>query len=173
MEMDHGAAPSPTTAMTTTAPGRRAAVARFARSSRSSSVLYPSPSSSTSPPDGTITRFFVVAVHRPGDDDAYRNGGFGAVAAAGEAIAALPKSTAGGEESQRAGECAVCLEGYAKGQVLRRMPCEHEFHESCIFEWLRVSRVCPLCRFKLPAETQESDDDAAEQHDVDYHSTTC
>ncbi|GJN28351.1 hypothetical protein PR202_gb16461 [Eleusine coracana subsp. coracana] len=178
MEEEHGGAPDAMTA----ASARQAAVARIAR--RLSSI-FPLLSSSVSP-DGTIT-FFVVGIHRPGDDtydDAYRNGGFGAVPAAGEAIAALPKSTVGGEESQQqhaargkaTNECAVCLEGYEIGQALRRMPCSHEFHEDCIFDWLRVSRMCPLCRFKLPAETDEEEDEEEEEeehHDDDYHSSTC
>ncbi|TVU50810.1 hypothetical protein EJB05_02200, partial [Eragrostis curvula] len=54
-------------------------------------------------------------------------------------------------------ECAVCLEGYEAGETLRTMPCSHGFHERCIFGWLRVSRLCPLCRFAMPAETEEED----------------
>ncbi|KAG2614804.1 hypothetical protein PVAP13_3NG009700 [Panicum virgatum] len=71
----------------------------------------------------------------------------GGVPASGEAIAALPETTAG-----EGGECAVCLEAYEAGDTLRTMPCAHGFHERCIFEWLRVSRLCPLCRFALQAE---------------------
>jgi hypothetical protein len=48
----------------------------------------------------------------------------------------------------------VCLEAYEAGDTLRTMPCAHGFHESCIFEWLRVSRLCPLCRFALPAAVE-------------------
>ncbi|RLN27812.1 hypothetical protein C2845_PM05G05910 [Panicum miliaceum] len=83
----------------------------------------------------------------------YRNGGFGGVPASDEAMAALPETTAG-EGETRGKECAVCLEAYEAGDTLRTMPCAHGFHQRCIFEWLRVSRLCPLCRFALPAAAE-------------------
>lgn len=98
-----------------------------------------------------------------GDGDAYVNGGFGGVPASEEAIAALPETTARGESSEVMGEgdreCAVCLGAYQTGDAVRTMPCSHGFHERCIFPWLRVSRLCPLCRFALPAAEAFADDD--------------
>ena len=38
------------------------------------------------------------------------------------------------------------------GSKLRVMPCSHYFHEQCIFSWLQLNHVCPLCRFPLPTE---------------------
>lgn len=35
-------------------------------------------------------------------------------------------------------ECAICLEDYRTRQVLRILPCGHDFHHGCIDEWLRV-----------------------------------
>ncbi|RLN29232.1 hypothetical protein C2845_PM05G05900 [Panicum miliaceum] len=74
-------------------------------------------------------------------DDAYRNGGFGAVPASGEAIASLPETTVTVVESD---ECAVCFESYEEGDSIRTMPCSHGFHEGCIVKWLGISRLCPL-----------------------------
>ncbi|KAF8656731.1 hypothetical protein HU200_060523 [Digitaria exilis] len=104
------------------------------------------------------------------------DGGFGAVPASEEAIAALPETTVGecdGETREKEAECVVCLEDYQAGDKLRTLPCSHGFHERCILPWLRVSRLCPLCRFALPAaaaaeteslvdeeENEEDDDDA-------------
>ncbi|CAL5098371.1 unnamed protein product [Urochloa decumbens] len=86
------------------------------------------------------------------DDDAYAYGGFGAVPASGDAVAALPvPETTVGEGEATEEECAVCLEAYEAGDTLRTMPCSHGFHEHCIFGWLAISRLCPLCRFALPA----------------------
>ncbi|CAM0950307.1 unnamed protein product [Alopecurus aequalis] len=83
----------------------------------------------------------------------YRNGGFGAVPASGRAISDLPEITVG---EAREKDCSVCMEVFREGESLRRMPCAHAFHEGCISDWLRVSRLCPLCRFALPThEGQE------------------
>ncbi|KAL6595466.1 hypothetical protein ACP70R_047806 [Stipagrostis hirtigluma subsp. patula] len=87
------------------------------------------------------------------DLSAYGGGGFGGFPASGEAVAALPETTVGdGGETGEAAQCAVCLEGYVAGDKVRTMPCSHGFHEGCILGWLAVSRLCPLCRFALPAE---------------------
>jgi hypothetical protein len=82
-------------------------------------------------------------------EEAYANGGFGAVPASTEAAARLPETTA--REAGGQGECGVCLDGFAEGERLKAMPCSHAYHESCIVRWLGVSRLCPLCRFALPA----------------------
>jgi hypothetical protein len=37
-------------------------------------------------------------------------------------------------------------------------PSSHGFHEKCIFKWLSVSRLCPLCRFVLPADQEETEE---------------
>ncbi|XP_025827101.1 E3 ubiquitin-protein ligase RDUF1-like [Panicum hallii] len=75
-------------------------------------------------------------------------------------MAALPETTVGdggaGEEEE---ECAVCLEGYAAGDRRRTMPCSHGFHGHCILRWLAASRLCPLCRFAMPAEVEPEADD--------------
>jgi hypothetical protein len=95
-----------------------------------------------------------------GVDDAYPGGGIGAVPACGVAVAGLPRAVAGEAEAAREEECAVCMDGFREGEELR-MPCpsEHRFQESCIFRWLTVSRVCPVCRFVLPPAKEESNED--------------
>jgi hypothetical protein len=41
--------------------------------------------------------------------------------------------------------CAVCLVDYEQGDLLRSLPCNHRFHQTCIDTWLRQRCVCPLC----------------------------
>nr|CAB3490881.1 unnamed protein product [Digitaria exilis] len=109
------------------------------------------------------------------DDGAYSNGGFGAVPASEEAIAALPETTVGdgdGETKGKEAECAVCLEDYQVGDKLRTMPCSHGFHERCILPWLHVSRLCPLCRFALPAAAAEAESLVDEEEEDDDEGDT-
>lgn len=49
-----------------------------------------------------------------------------------------------------AAECAVCLEAFQEGERCRVLPrCEHGFHAQCVDQWLRKSRVCPVCRAEV------------------------
>lgn len=43
------------------------------------------------------------------------------------------------------GTCAICMDDYIVGDVLRKLPCEHLFHKDCIDHWLKNnSTKCPL-----------------------------
>ncbi|KAL5204401.1 hypothetical protein ABZP36_009272 [Zizania latifolia] len=79
---------------------------------------------------------------------------FGFVPASSRAISALEETTAG-EASEVEGCCSVCQEDFEGGDELRKMPCSHVFHESCITDWLWVSHLCPLCRLALPTDADE------------------
>jgi hypothetical protein len=47
-------------------------------------------------------------------------------------------------------ECAVCLETYASGDLVRELPCRHTFHAACIDRWWdhlpQELPRCPLCK---------------------------
>ncbi|KAK1308168.1 E3 ubiquitin-protein ligase RING1-like [Acorus calamus] len=45
--------------------------------------------------------------------------------------------------------CAVCLEGFGKGESVSRLPCRHVYHSECILKWLRCKGSCPVCRFEI------------------------
>lgn len=49
--------------------------------------------------------------------------------------------------------CAICLVPYKNGDELRSLPCEHEFHKSCIDSWLGNNASCPTCRYSLQSLT--------------------
>lgn len=53
-----------------------------------------------------------------------------------------------------AGQCCICISDYKLGETLTILPCNHEFHKSCIASWLtRGARTCPLCkRDPIPCE---------------------
>ncbi|CAE8620342.1 unnamed protein product [Polarella glacialis] len=45
--------------------------------------------------------------------------------------------------------CAVCREVMEVGELCRRLPCLHMFHQECIDRWLKVKATCPLDNLKL------------------------
>ncbi|KAH1397508.1 hypothetical protein KXX31_001187 [Aspergillus fumigatus] len=53
--------------------------------------------------------------------------------------------------------CPICTDDFIKGQDLRVLPCNHQFHPECIDPWLvNVSGTCPLCRIDLnPPQAEE------------------
>ena len=50
--------------------------------------------------------------------------------------------------------CSVCLCAYEEGEMMRRLPCNHEFHMKCIDQWLTQRTTCPMCRVALVSENQ-------------------
>ncbi|KAL4318196.1 hypothetical protein GQ457_18G003950 [Hibiscus cannabinus] len=44
-------------------------------------------------------------------------------------------------------QCYICLADYDDGDKIRVLPCQHEFHMTCVDKWLKeIHGVCPLCR---------------------------
>ncbi|KAI4340364.1 hypothetical protein MLD38_025209 [Melastoma candidum] len=59
--------------------------------------------------------------------------------------------------------CSICLEQVSREELVRSLPCFHQFHANCIDPWLRQQGKCPVCKFKLGAafpDTQDSESDA-------------
>lgn len=42
--------------------------------------------------------------------------------------------------------CVVCMSIMVNAEVVRVLPCNHEFHAACVDKWLRNNRTCPICR---------------------------
>ncbi|XP_066277252.1 E3 ubiquitin-protein ligase RNF38-like [Branchiostoma lanceolatum] len=42
--------------------------------------------------------------------------------------------------------CVVCMCDFENRQLLRVLPCNHEFHAKCVDKWLKSNRTCPICR---------------------------
>ncbi|KAJ3614064.1 hypothetical protein NHX12_017641 [Muraenolepis orangiensis] len=42
--------------------------------------------------------------------------------------------------------CVVCMCDYETCQLLRVLPCNHQFHSKCVDKWLKANRTCPICR---------------------------
>ncbi|KAJ6982686.1 E3 ubiquitin-protein ligase MPSR1-like [Populus alba x Populus x berolinensis] len=68
-------------------------------------------------------------------------------------IEAMPKVEIG--EDNKDGECAICLEEWELGGVVKEMPCKHRFHGGCVEKWLKIHGNCPVCRYKMPVDEEE------------------
>ncbi|KAG2320674.1 hypothetical protein Bca4012_056293 [Brassica carinata] len=77
----------------------------------------------------------------------------GAPPAAKSAIEALETFEAGStstEEGERmAVLCAVCKDAMVMGEIGKKLPCGHCYHDNCILPWLETTNSCPVCRFQL------------------------
>jgi hypothetical protein len=45
--------------------------------------------------------------------------------------------------------CAVCIENYRVEDIVRILPCKHQFHKICIDQWLLEKRTCPMCKMDI------------------------
>ncbi|THC92858.1 hypothetical protein EYZ11_007671 [Aspergillus tanneri] len=62
--------------------------------------------------------------------------------------------------------CPICTDDFVKGQDLRVLPCNHQFHPDCIDPWLvNVSGTCPLCRIDLHPPQAEGEQEPGEGED--------
>ncbi|XP_008801591.1 E3 ubiquitin-protein ligase SDIR1-like [Phoenix dactylifera] len=54
--------------------------------------------------------------------------------------------------------CTVCLEQVNTGELIRSLPCLHQFHVNCIDPWLRQQGTCPVCKHRVSSGWHESGD---------------
>ncbi|KAK7862368.1 hypothetical protein R5R35_014389 [Gryllus longicercus] len=54
-------------------------------------------------------------------------------------------------------QCSVCWEDFRLDEPVRKLACEHVYHENCIVPWLELHGTCPICRKTLS-------EDGAEDH---------
>jgi hypothetical protein len=64
-----------------------------------------------------------------------------------EYINALPTITLAPDWSDPEGPsmCVICQDDLQPGDVVKSLPCKHQFHSKCIDEWLHRSGTCPMC----------------------------
>ncbi|KAK3270618.1 hypothetical protein CYMTET_20989 [Cymbomonas tetramitiformis] len=69
-------------------------------------------------------------------------------------VDSLPTRSYCCEAANKGSQCYICLSEYEDGELVRTLPCKHEFHAPCIDKWLKdVHRVCPLCRASICEDT--------------------
>ncbi|VEN58795.1 unnamed protein product [Callosobruchus maculatus] len=59
-------------------------------------------------------------------------------------------------------QCSVCWEDFLTGESVRRLPCQHVYHEPCIRPWLELHGTCPICRQNLSGEQDDKRGDGSE-----------
>lgn len=75
-----------------------------------------------------------------------------------DAAATTTAASAQPEEENQG--CSICTDDFEKGQDIRVLPCNHQFHPACVDPWLLdVSGTCPLCRVDLNPSTDTAGDD--------------
>lgn len=58
-------------------------------------------------------------------------------------------------------ECCICISAYDDGAELRELPCRHHFHSACIDKWLYMNATCPLCKFNILKNGNQSGSEEA------------
>lgn len=75
-----------------------------------------------------------------------------------------PKTDGNTTASEDGLTCSVCLEQVNVGEIIRSLPCLHQFHATCIDPWLRQQGTCPVCKSRAGSgwhENGESELDAS------------
>ena len=42
--------------------------------------------------------------------------------------------------------CSICLEEFKEGDKIKKLNCNHVYHEECLVPWLNNNDYCPMCR---------------------------
>jgi len=95
-----------------------------------------------------------------------------------EGTATRPPTSEGYETRRRVHivECVVCLEDFVEGDIVITLPCDHEFHQACMYTpskhtppvlqllmsgcfstpWLTTQRrLCPICKRDIITTTED------------------
>jgi E3 ubiquitin-protein ligase RNF115/126 len=66
--------------------------------------------------------------------------------------------------------CNVCYDefSYEDEAVLVQLPCKHIYHEGCLKPWLESHNTCPGCRFELPTDDIDYENNKLNSQDPNY-----
>ena len=67
-------------------------------------------------------------------------------------------------------ECIICLDNKETEWIT--LECRHEYHKKCIYDWMRVRMICPICiRVIRPPHREEIVEHVSDAGNVVAH--TC
>uniref|UniRef100_A0A7N0TNH0 RING-type domain-containing protein n=1 Tax=Kalanchoe fedtschenkoi TaxID=63787 RepID=A0A7N0TNH0_KALFE len=55
-------------------------------------------------------------------------------------------------EEVEGSDLSICLKEFEDGVEVRKMHCDHQFHSSCVDQWVASGRghqSCPICRHPI------------------------
>lgn len=81
----------------------------------------------------------------------------GAPPAAKSAVMDLPTVEVASEDDALV--CAICKDTVNVGEMAKKLPCGHRYHGDCIVSWLGSRNSCPVCRFELPTDDPEYEEE--------------
>ncbi|XP_073043779.1 E3 ubiquitin-protein ligase CIP8-like [Primulina eburnea] len=55
--------------------------------------------------------------------------------------------------------CSICKDYVNAGENAQKLPCGHLYHGECIITWLGSRNSCPVCRFELPTDDTEYEEE--------------
>lgn len=61
----------------------------------------------------------------------------------------LPRGGPSNNNAQQFDDCTICLEACKPGDMLRKLPCGHTYHQACIDRWLTTKAACPVCQKQI------------------------
>ncbi|KAK9059898.1 hypothetical protein SSX86_020602 [Deinandra increscens subsp. villosa] len=82
----------------------------------------------------------------------------GAPPAASYAVEALPTVEVKSTETE---VCTICKDKLVNNEeeIVKQLPCGHMYHGDCIVPWLGSRNTCPVCRYELPTDDPEYEED--------------
>ncbi|GER47439.1 RING/U-box superfamily protein [Striga asiatica] len=63
------------------------------------------------------------------------------------------------EKEEEVMVCAICKDTVNVGEIAKNLPCGHGYHGECIVPWLGSRNTCPVCRFELPTDDPDYEEE--------------
>ncbi|KAJ1257725.1 hypothetical protein BS78_10G018500 [Paspalum vaginatum] len=45
--------------------------------------------------------------------------------------------------------CTICLSTFRNRDSVIKLPCTHKYHADCITTWLKLNKICPVCKYEV------------------------